>query len=253
MTSKCKRYFNLYRTTENEKLEANVLYLNGLAETRYHSLVLSRGMVTWTDFKEELCDTFDAEHLDDIMEEFKWLEQTESVDMFLGKFEDLKAQMLVRNQPLVESHFVSSFMGVVVKSTSMLTTRPTTYKLSIDIYEYMRNNHLFLDRPGHQCKRKQLNCRIGELEPNQVVEEANAEVEDITLHIIIEGTVKNRNLAILIDSGSTYKFIDEGNVKETGHEVSYCPPVRVTVADKNYVMCTSHCQEFSWKMKDKPH
>ncbi|KAH0730205.1 hypothetical protein KY289_001393 [Solanum tuberosum] len=111
MTSKCKRYFNLYRTTENEKLEANALYLNGLAEIWYPSLVLSRGVVTWTNFKEELCDRFDAEHLDDIMEEFKWLEQTESVDMFLGKFEDLKAQMLVRNQPLIESHFVSSFMG----------------------------------------------------------------------------------------------------------------------------------------------
>ncbi|KAK4737443.1 hypothetical protein R3W88_001140 [Solanum pinnatisectum] len=61
--------------------------------------------------KEELCDSFDAEKLDDIMEEFKWLEQTESVDMFLGKFKDLKTQMLVRNQLLIESHFVSSFMG----------------------------------------------------------------------------------------------------------------------------------------------
>lgn len=66
--------------------------------------------MTWTEFKEELCDRFDAEPLDDIMEEFKWLEQ-KSVDMFLGKFEDLMAQMLVTNQPLVESHFVSSFMG----------------------------------------------------------------------------------------------------------------------------------------------
>ncbi|KAH0765268.1 hypothetical protein KY285_001139 [Solanum tuberosum] len=143
--------------------------------------------------------------------------------------------------------------ATVVKSTSMLTTRPTTYKLRLEIYEYRRNNHLFLDRPGHQCKMKQLNCQIGELEPNQVVEEANVEVEDITLYIIIEGTVKNRNLAILIDSGSTYKFIDEGNVKETGHKVSYCPLVKVTVADRNYVMCTSHCQEFSWKMKDIPN
>ncbi|KAH0730200.1 hypothetical protein KY289_001388 [Solanum tuberosum] len=155
-----------------------------------------RGVVTWTDFKEDLCDRFDAEHLDDIMDEFKWLEQTESVDMFLGKFEDLKAQMLVRNQHLVESHFVSSFM------------------------EGLKENI----RQPYEGK-----------------------------HYFGQGTVKNRNLAILIDSGSTYKFMDEGNVKETGQEVSYCPPVRVTVADRNYVMCTSHCQEFSWKMKDIPH
>ncbi|KAH0730196.1 hypothetical protein KY289_001384 [Solanum tuberosum] len=162
------------RTTENEKLEANALYLNGLAETWYHSLVLSSGVVTWTEFKEELCDRFDTEQ---------------------------------------------------------------------------RNNHLFLDRPGHQCKMKQLNCQIGELEPNQCTLRQPYEGK----HYFGQGTVKNRNMAILIDSGSTYKFIDEGNVKETGHKVSYCPLVKVTVADRNYVMCTSHCQEFSWKMKDIPN
>ena len=66
----CKRNFNLYRTTENEKLEANALYLYGLAKTWYHSLVLSRGMMTWTEFKEELCDRFCLEYFDDFVYEF---------------------------------------------------------------------------------------------------------------------------------------------------------------------------------------
>ncbi|KAH0653018.1 hypothetical protein KY289_030696 [Solanum tuberosum] len=101
----------------------------------------------------------------------------------------------------------------VVKSTSMMVTRPTTYRLS-----------------------------------PEVLEEANVEVEDIADYIIIEGTVKNRHLTILVDFKITYNFIDKSTVKETGHKMSYYPPVRVTVSDRNYVMCTSHCQGFSWKM-----
>jgi len=53
--------------------------------------------LTWSVFIEDLCDRFGVEHLDDIVEEFNRLEQTESLDMFLNKFEDLKTQMLVRN------------------------------------------------------------------------------------------------------------------------------------------------------------
>ncbi|KAH0653014.1 hypothetical protein KY289_030692 [Solanum tuberosum] len=59
----------------------------------------------------------------------------------------------------------------VVKSTSMMATRPTTNRLFPEVYDYIKNNHLCFrcgDKygPGHQCKRKQLNCLIGELEPN---------------------------------------------------------------------------------------
>lgn len=54
----CERYFNLYITQKHQKVEVVALYLNGLAETWYHSLVLSRGLVNWVDFKEELISRF---------------------------------------------------------------------------------------------------------------------------------------------------------------------------------------------------
>lgn len=69
--------------------------------------------------------------------------------------------------------------------------------------------------------------------------------------ILVGGTVKKRQLTILIDSGSTHSFIDEHAVQSTGHKASPCPPVRVTVADGNYVMCTSHCKGFLWKMQGR--
>lgn len=38
----CERYFSLYKTIDNLKVEAVALYLNGLAEVWYNSLTLSK-------------------------------------------------------------------------------------------------------------------------------------------------------------------------------------------------------------------
>lgn len=52
------------------------LYLNGVAETWYNSLVLSRGVITWMEFKDELCIRFGETLMEDIAEEFNKLIQT---------------------------------------------------------------------------------------------------------------------------------------------------------------------------------
>lgn len=49
--------------------------------------------------------------VEDTVEEFNKLSQTGTVDEFLGKFEDLKAHMIIRNSALNEAHFLSSFIG----------------------------------------------------------------------------------------------------------------------------------------------
>ncbi|XP_070055402.1 uncharacterized protein [Nicotiana tomentosiformis] len=171
-----------------------------------------------------------------------------------------------------------------VKTTVNPTVKPNAFRLSPEVYEYRRKNHLRFRcgekyTPGHQCKKKQLNYLFGEVEaalecPNdsegpsladliieggkeKVVQEAvcmsalsgnNQGVNSI----LVRGSVKNRNLALLVDFSSTHSFIDENTVKETGHQATYCPPVKVIVADGNYVMCTSHCKGFMWKMQGKP-
>lgn len=69
--SKCERYFNLYRTPDNQKVKAVALYLNGLADTWYHSLVLSMGKVNI----DELLIQFGEGLMRDIVEEFNKLNQ----------------------------------------------------------------------------------------------------------------------------------------------------------------------------------
>lgn len=63
--------------------------------------------------------------------------------------------------------------------------------------------------------------------------------------------MKKRQLTILIDSGSTHSFIDEHTTKAAGYQPNPRPPVRMTVTDGNYVMCTSHCRSFMWKMQGR--
>lgn len=59
--------------------------------------------------------------------------QTGIVDEFLGRFEDLKAQMLVKNPVLNESHFLSNFMGALKVEIrfGIKLLKPTTLKFVI--------------------------------------------------------------------------------------------------------------------------
>lgn len=69
--------------------------------------------------------------------------------------------------------------------------------------------------------------------------------------ILVAGSVLNRKLSVLVDSGSTHSFIDEKMVHDSGYVVVYSTPMKVTVADGNYVMCYTVCAGFTWKMRGK--
>ncbi|XP_070013181.1 uncharacterized protein [Nicotiana sylvestris] len=163
------------------------------------------------------------------------------------------------------------------------TAKPNSFRLSPKVYDYRKSNHLCFRggekyAPGHQFKKKQLNSMKGEVEPipecTDAVEEQpcadliiEGELEQEVMEalcmnalscdnrgvntILVKGTIRNSKL-MLIDSGSTNSFIDANTVKETGYQARHCPLVRVTVADGNYVMYTSICTGYQWKMQGRP-
>lgn len=110
---KCERYFTQYRIGEEQRVEIGALYLNAAAEVLYQSVILSGGMLTWLEFKEELISGFGEIVIGDVVEEFNKLQYLGTIDEFLDKFEDLKAHMLIRNPTLNEAHFLSSFVGAL--------------------------------------------------------------------------------------------------------------------------------------------
>lgn len=68
------------------------------------------------------------------MEEFNNLRQSGTVDEFLVKFEDLKAQILLRNPQPNESHLLSSFLGALKEEIKFAVKmfKPPTLKLAIE-------------------------------------------------------------------------------------------------------------------------
>ncbi|XP_069152850.1 uncharacterized protein [Solanum lycopersicum] len=247
---KCERYFTQYRIGEEQRVEIGALYLNDAAEVLYQSVILSGGMLTWLEFKEELISGFGEIVIGDVVEEFNKLQYLGTIDEFLDKFEDLKAHMLIRNPTLNEAHFLSSFVGALKEEirfevkmfkpttlkeaiekarmkemaieaalrrnkgvarsypsvTSVLaankvpvvsTARNNSYRLTPDVYEYRKSNHLYFRcgekyGPRHICKRRQLNCLIGTVGNEAELETSMVEevVEDGNSEKMIEGVIE---------------------------------------------------------------
>ena len=130
---KCECYFTQYRVGNEQRMELVALYLNDVAEVWYQSMVLSGGIPNWIEFKEELISRFGEIEVGDMVEEFNKIQQSDTVDEFLGRFEDLKAQMLIRNPALNDTHFLSSFIGALKEIRfEVKMFKPTTLKQVVE-------------------------------------------------------------------------------------------------------------------------
>lgn len=55
-------------------------------------------------------------------------------------------------------------------------------------------------------------------------------------------------LSILLDSGSTHSFVDLETAKQIGYPIKEARPMRVTMANGNYIMSLYSCPKFQWKI-----
>ena len=113
---------------------------------------------------------------------------------------------------------------------------------------------------GHQCKRQILllegdeeeeQDEVGEEKVKEGEEEDNGE---ISLHVLkgvannkiikVEEQVKDCNLMILIDSGSTYSFLDESMARKFKCPLMGTPPLGVIVANGQRVLSNFPCNRF---------
>lgn len=66
--------------------------------------------------------------------------------------------------------------------------------------------------------------------------------------IKLVGKVKNNDVVILVDSGSTHSFLDPNAVKRVNCEVEVTNPLQVTVAGGGRIQCSARCPNFEWEM-----
>ncbi|CAH9134345.1 unnamed protein product [Cuscuta epithymum] len=115
---------------------------------------------------------------------------------------------------------------------------------------------------GHKCKKifaillpEHEDCSSVPIDDGDSEEEVSfgvsmhalkGQVPTDTIKLI--GNVKNNNLTILVDSGSTHSFIDHGAAKKINCEVEITNPLQVTVAGGGQIECNSKCPRLEWEM-----
>lgn len=67
--------------------------------------------------------------------------------------------------------------------------------------------------------------------------------------IKVERKVKEGNLSILINSGSTNNFLDEGTARKLKCPLMGIQPLSVTVANGSRVLSNSSCPGFCWEIQ----
>lgn len=93
--------------------------------------------------------------------------------------------------------------------------------------------------------------RLQELEDNQKEPQVSLNAVAGCTHsdtIKLLGRAANKNIIILLDSGSTHSFLDPNVAKMLGCMIEVTKPWVVTVADGNRVECNSKCPCFEWEI-----
>ncbi|KAL5727540.1 hypothetical protein ACHQM5_000724 [Ranunculus cassubicifolius] len=65
----------------------------------------------------------------------------------------------------------------------------------------------------------------------------------------LTGRIKNRNISMLVDSGSTHNFLDAGTAKALGCTVIPTSPHSVTVVGGGTLQCSTCCPSFTWEIQ----
>ncbi|KAL5709153.1 hypothetical protein ACHQM5_019873 [Ranunculus cassubicifolius] len=121
----------------------------------------------------------------------------------------------------------------------------------------------------HKCQPKQVFLIVGDCEeatelsdtasvpvPSDSSAPANQQEIAISLQalsgnvsyqtMLLKGRVKNRNITMLVDTGSTHNFLDVNTTQALGCICSDTPAHQVMVAGGSHLTCDKVCQSFSW-------
>ncbi|XP_074313633.1 uncharacterized protein LOC141648817 [Silene latifolia] len=173
------------------------------------------------------------------------------------------------------------------QNTQMTPYRPNYRNrppLPVDVEERRRKNLCFYCdeqyTAGHVCKGKLYKIQVIPIEEYEDTEGESEEMEEecemniepnITEGVVEEqplislnamaghnsfqtmrvtGKVRTHSVHILIDSGSTHNFLDEGVARKLGCRLVNTCPLEVSVANGDKIITTKMCKKFTWKLHD---
>ncbi|XP_017233152.1 uncharacterized protein LOC108207202 [Daucus carota subsp. sativus] len=141
-------------------------------------------------------------------------------------------------------------------------------KISLEEFQYRRNNHLCYMRgdkfsQGHQCKNQQYTFMLIEDGEKDVLEEMIEEVEgtitEVSLNalsekmnrktITLEGSIQKSKVQMLVDTGSSLSCIDNKVVKNIGLQKQNCDAITVKLADGRTVVSSFYVPKVKWTIQ----
>ncbi|KAL5730310.1 hypothetical protein ACHQM5_003147 [Ranunculus cassubicifolius] len=129
---------------------------------------------------------------------------------------------------------------------------------------------------GHKCKNKQLFMLAGEWDEDCTPPESPSSsnlgeisgdgqaVSEIAISLSalagnssfqtlqLKGTVQNRSITMLVDSGSTHNFLDLDTAEQLGFPLIVTPTHSITVVGGGKLQCDTLCEGFTWEIQGIP-
>ncbi|CAH9082507.1 unnamed protein product [Cuscuta epithymum] len=107
---KCKGYFTLCQTPEEQQVDIAALNMSGKGEIWVTSYLVDRIGVDWQEFEADLYARFKDDSEKDVVERFYRCQQKSSIDAYIDEFEELKS-IIKRTHPFPEKYFLDCFIG----------------------------------------------------------------------------------------------------------------------------------------------
>ncbi|KAF7814687.1 Retrotransposable element Tf2 [Senna tora] len=284
---KVERYFSLNKMSDDEKLEAVAVCMEGKALNWLQWLETRMNIASWEMFKGELLRRFHQAQRGNGYEMLMALKQEESVAEFREKFELLSAPL--KNAP--EEMLIGAYQNGLKEEIRMRgeSSRSVSSSASNSKGRYRKLTDEELARkrrlgecwtcdekwgPTHKCKNKHLHVLIlsGPVEEAETVEwdigeEDIQEEEELTGSLMslsmnsivgitggrtmkLVGKVNGKEVLIMIDSGASHNFISTSLVdKMTLPKVKTSSYV-VTVGDGHTVKSEGKCKQLRVELQD---
>ncbi|CAH9106149.1 unnamed protein product [Cuscuta epithymum] len=226
--------------SDYEKIVLVGMYVEGNVEHWYMDMTIAgREAMSWDTFVKLFLDKFSKDN--EIIGEFNKLRQKGGVEDYIDKFSELKSFMLQRNK-FLDDFYIDKFSEPVKRlNKEELDELYTVGHKCKKIFAILLTEH-------EDCSSVPIDDGDSEKEVSFGVSMHALKGQVPTDTIKLIGKVKNNNLTILVDSGSTHSFIDLGAAKKINCEVEITNPLQVTVAGGGQIECNSKCPRLEWEM-----
>ncbi|XP_026451994.1 uncharacterized protein LOC113352386 [Papaver somniferum] len=105
---------------DEQKVHLATLYLDGNTDVWFQDYQEGKGSLYWEDFIIDVCTRFQELGHDNVVGEFKKLDNVNTVLEYQEQFEELKALMLAKNPSLTEEYFIHSFISGLKEDIRMV-------------------------------------------------------------------------------------------------------------------------------------